>query len=604
MGTCISFPSLAIGVALLAACGGGGDPSIVEATAPVHISALASKSTPGGYASTVLGLGGTDGVGRFNKPGEVAGTATLAGNVHFHAFFFDGTTLIDLGAGEGRDSTTAALNDRGQVVGYETLDQKLAQGFSWTPSDGKVILPVLPGTIDAIPTDVNNAGEVVGIDFMGTTGRRSFYWTESTFRDIGTLGGPVADAIAINDAGQVVGTSFLSTPLPPPPFPPPEPTYHGFMWSVSGGMVDLGTLGGRNSMATYTNASGQVVGTAWTTNFGVFSQAFSWTSTGGMTAIGAFGGGYSTPLQLTERGQVVGYSSFTPNLAEQHAFSWTPADGLVDLGTLSGGHISLAIAANASGLIIGNSDTGIQSVYGSWHAVVWPPSGGIVDLGTFGGPTSMATSANDAGEVVGTADVAPSEAHAFVWTERSGLVDLNDVTPDKPPGTVLREALEIHESGAIIVRSSTGPMLLRPTTVGFVTGGGWIDSPPGADFGQPGVSGRAHWGFEARIPDGATKPEGQLRFDLRATGLSFRADAWSWMRISGDEVRLAGTGSLNGVGGYSFVLTAVDGALSGAGKSDDRFRLRISHATTTGEVVDYDNGLETLGGGNIVIHRS
>src|SRR5205823_2514039 len=117
---------------------------------------------------------------------------------------------------------------------------------------------------------------------------------------------------------------------------------------------------------------------------------------------------------------------------------------------------------------------------GPIHAVVWPPSHGIVDLGTFGGPISSALAVNDAGEVIGGADTAAGERHAFVWTDGSGLVDLNDVTPDKPPGTVLMHATGVHESGAILVQSNVGLVLLRPRPTGFVTGGGWFESPAGA----------------------------------------------------------------------------------------------------------------------------
>src|SRR5882757_5569879 len=66
-----------------------------------------------------------------------------------------------------------------------------------------------------------------------------------------------------------------------------QTTQHAFIWT-SGGMQDLGTLGGKNSYAFGINASGQVVGVANRSD-GVY-DAFLWTSTTGMQDLGSLGG--------------------------------------------------------------------------------------------------------------------------------------------------------------------------------------------------------------------------------------------------------------------------------------------------------------------------
>jgi probable HAF family extracellular repeat protein len=106
--------------------------------------------------------------------------------------------------------------------------------------------------------------------------------------DVTTLGFEVA---AINDVGQVAGTL----------------NGRAVRWTPAQGILDLGTLGGTLSRAYAINASGQVAG-ASTTATGA-THAFLWTPGQGMQDLGTLGGGpSSTARGINDQGQVVGGS--------------------------------------------------------------------------------------------------------------------------------------------------------------------------------------------------------------------------------------------------------------------------------------------------------
>jgi len=83
---------------------------------------------------------------------------------------------------------------------------------------------------------------------------------------------------------------------------------------------------------------------------------------------------------------------------------------VTDLGTL-GGASSGATDVNSSGEVVGWA----QTATGQVHAFVWR-AGRMIDLGTLGGSTSTATGINDHGAIVGSSTVAAGgPRRGFVW---------------------------------------------------------------------------------------------------------------------------------------------------------------------------------------------
>ena len=58
-------------------------------------------------------------------------------------------------------------------------------------------------------------------------------------------------------------------------------------------------------------------------------------------------------------------------------------------------------------------------------------------------------------------------------------------------------------------------------SAGFVTGGGWIDSPAGAYAADTSLSGKATFGFVSKYKKGANVPDGNTEFQFNAGDLNF-----------------------------------------------------------------------------------
>jgi uncharacterized repeat protein (TIGR01451 family) len=144
---------------------------------------------------------------------------------------------------------------------------------------------------------------------------------------------------------------------------------------------------------------------------------------------------------------------------------------------------------------------------------------------------------------------------------------------------------------------------------GFVTGGGWIQSPLGAYAANAGLTGRANFGFVSKYLPGANVPSGETQFQFKTADLNFHSTSYEWLVVAGARAQFKGSGTINGTGDYSFQLTGIDGQRPGGGGTD-RFRIKIMNKGSGGVIYDNqmdkgDNGNDAteLGGGSIVIHN-
>jgi hypothetical protein len=250
--------------------------------------------------------------------------------------------------------------------------------------------------------------------------------------------------------------------------------------------------------------------------------------------------------------------------------------------------------------------------------VVAPPTGPSAPVAIGSQPVSVSANFTDPGDTAPhtcTIDWGDTTSSAGTVTEPSG------VNPGTCTGTHTYAASNVYEVTITVTDfcGSSGSAVFQFIVIydpqgGFVTGGGWIDSPQGActysAVCNPGLSGKANFGFVSKYKKStSTIPEGETQFHFNAGNFKFDSDAYEYLIISGAKARYRGTGKVNGDAGYGFELTAWDGQVQGGG-GQDKFRIKIWQGSP-GNVV-YDNERLTpdgevntlLGDGSIVIHKA
>ncbi len=166
-------------------------------------------------------------------------------------------------------------------------------------------------------------------------------------------------------------------------------------------------------------------------------------------------------------------------------------------------------------------------------------------------------------------------------------------------------------ANSVFPASDSVMIVVYDPSAGFVTGGGAIASPAGAYPADPSLTGNATFGFVSKYKKGANVPDGQTEFKLHVADFEFHSTTYQWLVVAGAKAQYKGTGTVNGIGNYGFLLTAVDGQVNG-GDGVDKFRIKIRDIDN-GNAVVYDNGLgasedidsaspQPISSGSIVIH--
>jgi probable HAF family extracellular repeat protein len=287
---------------------------------------------------------------------------------------------------------------------------------------------------------------------------------------IGALGGTTSAAFDTAEFAQVMVGSAQTA----------SGATHAFAQGFNG-LIDLGTFGGRDSVA-FTFAAGRVAGQAqiasgqqrafvydlhthtmtnlgtlggtWSAAYGVHYESVVGASRiAGDARVRAFryqGGTMSAlPVDLggdsaakgTNGADIVGYSCVAGNTSCR-AFLFS-AGTATYFGSTTGKTVANDINSNSE--IVGSFTVGTST---AMHAFQYA-NGTMTDLGTLGGTSSEALGMNELGDVVGTSRNSAGAARAFVVWHDGVMTNLNSLIPSGS-GWVLETATGISDSRQIV----------------------------------------------------------------------------------------------------------------------------------------------------------
>jgi probable HAF family extracellular repeat protein len=222
-----------------------------------------------------------------------------------------------------------AINSQGQIAGWAQPEIDTNPAAILYEPDGSVIRLDLSHPSDSYGIALNDSGDVVG--YIGGSASfiiHPFYYHNGVLTDLGTFGGNSGGAWGINDAGQVVGYANRNPIVRDLP--------HAFLWQA-GVMKDLGTLGGSFSEALSINQAGQIVGDSFYDPASPQEHAFLWTTSGGMVDLNSLinprlGWTLTQAWDINDKDQIVGNGVLN---GENRAFLLTPSVTAPEPSTLA-----------------------------------------------------------------------------------------------------------------------------------------------------------------------------------------------------------------------------------------------------------------------------
>ena len=467
------------------------------------------------------------------------------------------------------------INNNGQIVGV-TPDQRSLVLWENDLIYNLGALPIGWRVNDILR--INDGGSVVGwvIDEVGETQRAFRYDPGLGIREIGS---PVSYAADINNSGQAVGAIGL----------------HAFLQDGTA-IIDLGVLDefypDGYSIGIGLNNAGAVVG--WSAPSGWLSRGFLYKN-GAMVNIGlpTTTTYYVWPRDINDEGVIIG--TYRDERGGNRSFS--RVDGaFLDLGNLGNDFQTVPFEINNSGQIVGSGWT----ASGASHAWLWE-GGQMYDLNTLI-PDSLnillteARSINDRGEILcagldynyqfltsaffvltplsnPVAEAGgpyPGNVGSAITFDASGSSDpdgnivfyewdWNDdgIYEDNTVSATMSHTWSVPYTGNIRLRVTDNDGLTGMDTASVVVAAQPLRVSGGAYFYPESPTYRASFSLDVTGP---SSPSGWLKYYYTRTRMNFVSTGITGVSVSGNTATISGTGTVNGVGGYTIIATVANGS--------------------------------------------
>ena len=325
-------------------------------------------------------------------------------------------------------------------------------------------------------------------------------------------------------------------------------------------------------------------------------------------------------FDTTDPGTLDTFSAGTPScgasgtyVALSLVFSTATGDGTFDCSFPDDSPTATASDLTTVGITITDDDTGAGAgskviTVNNVAPVITSMNGPIGPIAV-GNPATVTANFTDVGSLdTHTCTATWDLAYPIVGTISAGVCTVS--RSDLPAGVYSVVVTVTDDDGGSTSQTLDVYVVVYDPSAGFVTGGGWINTPVDSYTVDPNLSGKATFGFVSKYLKGAKVPTGSTEFQFHVAKFNFKSTSYDWLVVSGAKAQYKGTGTVNGVSGYTFLLTATDGQVSGGG-GIDKFRIKIRDA---GGAVIYDNAMgasddidsanpQDIASGSIVIHK-
>ena len=213
-------------------------------------------------------------------------------------------------------------------------------------------------------------------------------------------------------------------------------------------------------------------------------------------------------------------------------------------------------------------------------------------------------------------DVGSQDTHMCTYSWDDGTPNTTVAAPGTGNGSCTAPhtytAPGVYTVGVTVTDDDTGSatsmyefVVVFDPSGGFVTGGGWINSPAGAYAAGPSLTGQRELRIRLEVQEGRVRARRADGVPVPRASFNFHSTAYQWLVVSATARRPStrATGRSTAAGNYGFLLTAYDGS------PGPEFRIKIWDKGTSAIVYDNRNGTsedidaadpQAIAGGSIV----